>query len=237
MKFTTPNEVLILIVLLSLGSGSTSGQDSGSANEFWPAVKVNFELQHRLNLQVFLETENGEEFPFVQRKAGALISYRMKRILKPREDEIDNENKYNLALAVGYEFLKATQNDQTKRENRIMLQFTPRHYLGAGFLVQDRNRVEFRWVNDVYDARYRNKLTVDRTFRIGKLLLIPYAAGELFFDRNHHSWNQNQYAFGVQFPYKKSLLLDTYYLRQNCTTCSQDPLNVFGVTLNLYFRR
>lgn len=213
------------------------GQNAGTAKEVWPAVKVNFELQQRLNLQVFVEAENGEEFPFIQWKTGALISYRMKRILKPREDEIDNENKYHLGVAVGYEYLQTTQNGQTKRENRIMLQSTPRHKLGAGFLVQDRNRVEFRWVNGVYDARYRNELTVDRTSRIGKLRLTPYAAGELFFDRNHHSWNQNQYAFGVQFPYKKRLMLDTYYLRQNCTTCSQDPLNVFGVTLNLYFRR
>lgn len=64
----------------------------------------------------------------------------------------------------------------------------------------------------------------------------PYATGELFWDRNHHSWNQNQYAFGVQLPYKRHLMVDTYYLRQNCTTCSEDPLNVWGVTLNLYFR-
>jgi hypothetical protein len=138
---------------------------------------------------------------------------------------------------VGYEYLRTTQNDQTKSENRIIIQATPRYIPGAGFLLTDRNRIEFRWVNGSYDARYRNKLTLDRHLRLKKLGFTPYASGELFYDRNHHSWNENQYAFGVQMPYKRHLMLDTYYLRQNCTTCSQDPLNVFGLTLNLYFGR
>jgi hypothetical protein len=38
----------------------------------------------------------------------------------------------------------------------------------------------------------------------------------------------------VIFPYKKLLSLDTYFLRQNCTTCKEEHVNVFGVTLTLY---
>ena len=133
--------------------------------------------------------------------------------------------------------MQTNQNDKIKREHRIILQATPKYIPGAGVLVQDRNRVEFRWNDGTYDFRYRNELTIDRPFKLSAFRFTPYAAGELFWDRNHHSWNQNQYAFGVQLPYKKRLMLDTYYLRQNCTTCNQDPLNVFGLTLNLYFRR
>jgi hypothetical protein len=40
----------------------------------------------------------------------------------------------------------------------------------------------------------------------------PYASGELYYDRNHHSWNQSQYGFGVQFPYKKLLMFDPFLL-------------------------
>ena len=43
-------------------------------------------------------------------------------------------------------------------------------------------------------------------------------------------------AAGVQWPYKRVLMLDTYYLRQNCTTCSPAHLNVAGLTLNFYLR-
>lgn len=71
----------------------------------------------------------------------------------------------------------------------------------------------------------------------GRFRFTPYGSGELYYDRNHHSWNQNQYGFGMQFPYKKRLMLDTYLLHQNCTSCSQNPVNMIGATLNLYFRQ
>lgn len=36
--------------------------------------------------------------------------------------------------------------------------------------------------------------------------------------------------------YKQRLSLDTFYLHQNCTTCSKQHINVLGLTLNLYFK-
>lgn len=39
----------------------------------------------------------------------------------------------------------------------------------------------------------------------------------MFWDRNSHPWNENRYAFGVRLPYKEKLMLDTFYLRKNCT--------------------
>ncbi len=226
----------ILVVLLLVFSDSVLAQSPSDTNwEVWPSIKVNFDLQPKLRLQVFGETQNGEESPYIQLKTGAMLSYRMKRILTPHMRDNDGENEYNLVVGIGYEFLHSTQDDNVKRENRLMIQATPRYLLPANILGQDRSRIEFRWVNGVYDVRYRNKLTISRTFRISRLRLGPYTSGELFYDRNHHSWNENQYAFGVQSSIGKLLTLDTFYLRQNCTTCSQDPLNVFGVTVNLYF--
>ena len=50
------------------------------------------------------------------------------------------------------------------------------------------------------------------------------------------TWNEEQYTAGIEWPYKRVFMLETYYLRQNCTTCSPAHLNVAGLTLNLYFR-
>jgi hypothetical protein len=230
------NSAVVLGVVLFLASPIALTQTPSGANEFWPAVKASVELKPRTRIQLFAETENSEDSPDLQWKAGALLTYRMKQILKPHQTDIDDENEHNLVVAVGYEYVQTTQSDNTKRENRIIIQATPRHIPGAGLLLQDRNRVELRWVNGNFSARYRNKLTVQRGFNADRFRFTPYASGELFFDGNHHSWNQNQYAFGVQLPFKRRLMVDTYYLRQNCTTCSQDPLNVWGLTLNLYFR-
>jgi len=38
-------------------------------------------------------------------------------------------------------------------------------------------------------------------------------------------------------PLRQSLMVDSYYLRQNCTTCSEERVNVLGLTFNLYLGR
>jgi hypothetical protein len=228
--------VLIAIGLLLLRNGCAFGQTSSAANELWPAFRANFDVRPRLGAQVTVEKHDGEDAALAQWKVGAIVNYRMSRIFKRLLEDIDGDNQYNLVLGGGYEYIKTTQTSGTKREHRIVIQTTPKHAPGVGVLLQDRSRAEFRWVDGVYNFRYRNKLTVHRAFKISKVRFTPYASGELFWDRNHHAWNENQYAFGVQLPYKKLLMLDTYYLRQNCTTCSQDPVSVVGLTLNFYFK-
>jgi Protein of unknown function (DUF2490) len=237
MSLQSSKRILGTTLLIVLYCAQASAQTQEQFWEAWPSVKANFELRSRMRLQLFGELENGEEFPFLQWKAGALFNYRMKRILRLRQADIDEEHDHALVVGGGYEFLDTAQGDKKKREHRIIFQATPRYVPGADISISDRNQVEFRWVNGVYDVRYRNRLTVDRPFKLNGFRFTPYTSGELFYDRNHHSWNENRYAFGVQLPYKKRLMVDTFYLRQNCTTCSQNPLNVWGITLNLYFRR
>jgi hypothetical protein len=79
-------------------------------------------------------------------------------------------------------------------------------------------------------------LTVERSFQGPGVRFTPYVWGELFYDSQTHSWNENRYAFGVQLPFKRRFMLDNYYQRQNCITCTPKHLNVWGLTLNFYFR-
>jgi hypothetical protein len=158
--------------------------------------------------------------------------------LKPRlttyRKDIDEENDHYLVIGGGYEYLHTVQNGKTKIEDRFIAQATPR-LRRAGLLLADRNRGEFRWVDGAYDFRYRNKLVISVPLQMDSFRFTPYGSGELYYDRNRHTWDQNQYGFGVQFPYKKLLMFDSYLLHQNCTSCSQNPVNMLGITLNLYF--
>jgi len=224
------------LFLMTLSSTAQS-QNPEPANQVWGALNVSFELSERSRVTAFIEKHDGEEDAlFKERKFGVLFGYRVRRLGKHLSSDNDKENEYNLVLAAGYEYIVTDQDKASSiHEHRLVLQATPKYAFGLGILAQDRNRLEFRWQDDGYDFRYRNRLTVERPFRIGKLRLSPYAAGELFWARNHHAWNENQYAFGVQWPVKTIFKLNTYYLRQNCTTCGTDPLNVLGLTANFYF--
>ena len=228
--------VLLLLVIL-FGALCSATAQTESSKEFWPAVRVNLDLHPKVGLQIYGEKHNGEELSEAEWKVGAKVSYRVKPLFKMLRGDIDSENQYLVTIAAAYEYIRKSKNGQPANENRLKIESTPRYAPGAGFLILNRNQMEFRWIDGTYNFRYRFKLTVQRAFKANRFRFTPYASGELFWDRNLHAWNQNQYAFGVQLPYKKRLMLDTYVLHQNCTSCSQHSLNAFGVALNLYFRR
>ena len=228
--------VLLLVVILFGPLGSATAQ-TASSKEFWPAVRVNVDVHPKIRLQFYGEKQNGEESSKAEKKAGAKVSYRVKPLFKLLHGDVDSENAYLVTLAAGYEYIRKSKNGQPSNENRLIIEMSPRYAPGAGLLILNRQRMEFRWNGGTYDFRYRFKMTGQRGFKVDRFRFTPYVSGELFWDRNHHSWNENQYAFGVQVPYKRRLMLDTYVLHQNCTTCSQHSVNALGVSLNLYFGR
>jgi hypothetical protein len=221
--------VLILSIVLLIAT-QTSAQTPTDTPEkdLWPTLSATFEFSSRFHLQATAENHHSIDSPFDQWELGAIFIY--ERLLKIWSHDAD------IVLGGGYEFVRVNENGSIKREHRIVFQSTPKHSIGLGLLVQDRNRLEFRWKEEGYNFRYRNKLIIDRPFQIGSVAFIPYAAGELFWDRNSHAWNENRYAFGVRLPYKKALVLDTFYLRRNCTGCRRTPTDVLGMTVNLYIK-
>ena len=133
-------------------------------------------------------------------------------------------------------FSEQFNRERLHDENRLILDGIFNFRPSARFLVTDRNRAEFRWINGVYSTTYRNKLTVERDFLLSGFRFSPYVAVEAFYNGAQNSWNQEWYYAGIQWPYKRLLMLDTYYLRQHCTTCNPTNWNAAGVTLNFYFR-
>jgi hypothetical protein len=221
---------LISLALLVAFSADSRGQtDTTTTKEFWPAVKIHIDFRRSFRLQLTGERHDGEDAKNLQANLGALFSFRMKPILKNALKTVDSEEGYYMTVGMGYEHL------QPSSENRLVVQGTPRYTPGAGILLTDRSRLEFRWLETSYDFRYRNKLTIQRSFKVEKFRFTPYASGEIFWDRNLHAFNENQIALGVRLPFKHRLVLDTYYQRQNCNTCKQEKVNIFGLALNIFF--
>jgi Protein of unknown function (DUF2490) len=227
---------LILLAFCSLDSTTLMGQTPDIGWEERPKITAITELLPRTRIEIWGELQHGSNFSFQRWRGGGLLERRMKPIVKAQGIYIDVNNEHYLVFAGGYEYLHTVQDGSKRIENRVIAQVTPRLLVGR-VLLSDRNRTEFRWVNGAYDFRYRNKVVILGRLQRGTFKLRPYASGELYYDRNHHSWNENRYGFGVQFPYKKRWMLDTYLLHQNCTTCSPTSVNMIGVTLNLYFRQ
>ena len=103
-----------------------------------------------------------------------------KPILAPHVPDIDKNNEQHLVLAAGYQYSETIQSGPPSHEDRMIVQLTPQHRPKAGFFVADCNRVEFRWVNGKHSTRYRNQLTVERSFRGPGVRFTPYACRHRF---------------------------------------------------------
>jgi hypothetical protein len=224
-----------LALSFSLCAAAT-GQTSSTGGEFWPLVNVQTQLQPKTSLLLYGGSDKGEDFFHEELKIGGLLNLQLRPILTPHEPDIDENKEQHLVLGAGYQYSETIQSGSPSHEDRMIVQLTPQYRPGGGLFVADRNRVEFRWVNGKYSTRYRNQLTIERGFQELGVRFTPYAQGEMFYDSQTHSWDENRYALGVQFPYKRIFMLDNYYLRQNCTTCNPQHLNVWGLTLNFFFR-
>jgi hypothetical protein len=198
---------------------SAAGQSPAPTTEtqVWPEIDAHVQLPSHFRVLTFSGLEQGVGFPYQQWYAAA------------------GQEHYFL-FGGGYEFLRTLQSGKISDENRLDLDGVFNFRPTARFLVSDRNRVEFRWKNGNYSTTYRNKLTVERDFLLRGFRFTPYVAAEAFYDGAQNSWNQEWYYAGIQWPYKRLFMVDTYYQRQNCTTCNPTNWNVVGVTLNFYFR-
>lgn len=219
-----------------LVSRRAAAQTATTSGAFWPSVEVHAQLRQNLRLAVLGEIKDGEDYSYNQWRVGAGIGYQMKSFTRPHLVDIDPEKEHKLVFSTGYEYIASTESSKPGIENRIMLGVTLQARPPGGFLVSDRNQFEFRWVNGVYSNRYRNRVTVERVTEKRHFRFAPYLSAEFFYDLADGSWNQEQYAVGITWPYKDILKLNTYYLYQVCATCSPNDLNVLGVTLNYFFR-
>jgi hypothetical protein len=187
--------------------------------------------------------QQGQDYHYDQWYAALGVGYQFKPFSKPHPRNIDPDKEFHLVVGAGYEHLDTSSSGHI--ENRIVVEATPGYNFPGDLLVRDRNYLEFRWINGKYSTTYRNRLTLEREFRVGAFRFSPYGSVEAFYDTSSHSaegtydnpkhvWNQWWYTAGVLLPYRRWFMLQAYYRRENCSTCSPASWNAGGITLNFF---
>jgi hypothetical protein len=139
-----------------------------------------------------------------------------------------------LTFRIGYQYL---DNVGKPNENRVQLALTSRFHLPWSLELSERNRIDLRVISDQFSWRYRNRLTLERSFSIRSLSFSPYARGEIYYDGRSGTWNKNTYSLGATFPIRKRFELEGYYERENTTGGIPPHVNGIGTTLSIYLRR
>lgn len=229
--------IVLGLSLSVIACPDAAGQSATASTETqaWPEVDAHVQMPSHLRVLAFSGVEQGVGYPYQQWYAAAALGYQFKPILTRHLENIDPDKEHYFLFGGGYEYLYTTQSGKVKNEHRITIDITPTIRPLPKLLMRDRNWVELRWINGGYSTTYRNMLSVEVDLLVHGVRFSPYGAAEVFYDGSKHSWDQEWYTAGIQWPYKHILMLDTYYRRENCPSCNPKDWNVGGVTLNFYF--
>lgn len=221
---------------LALGlSVLATAQSSGTSDQFWPELNVlvggNSGLR-ALFVQSFNQLDKTLNWKGqFQTNIEFAIKPVFRRELKDRADLF--KTRY-VTVLIGY--WQIPTFGTTDEENRLVLQTLPRLPLPGKLILNDRNRVELRWIKGQgFSARYRNRMQLEREFSIGRFVFTPNIFGELFYDTRYDLWNRNQYGMGVHIPIGRRFAMEPSVLHLNQSHESPPHVNAFGLGFYIYF--
>jgi hypothetical protein len=220
----------IALLILAVSSPARSQE-----TQLLPEIDAHVELKSALRVYVEAKNDRDGGDP-TQFTIGPSIQFYLKPLVKLKRVatfDLDDSKSRALVLEGGYRYITAPG---APPEQRMLLAATSHFPLKAGFRLSDRNRADLDWKSGKFTWRYRNKLTVERTFAIRSYHFIPYVAAEPFYESQYSKWSSTSLYVGCLFPVGKHVEFNTYYEHDNNTGKSPNKqVNSAGLALYLFF--
>jgi len=227
----THNTIWRWLILLGVACLPARAQESQFIPEF--DAHLNLNQSFRAYVEAKEDRDGGDPTQF---SVGPSIQFYLKRLVKLRDStvfDLDDSKSRLFVLEAGYRTITAPN---APLENRVLISATSNFPLKAGLLLLDRNRADLDWKGGEFAWRYRNRLTLERTFRLRSRHHIPYVAVEPFYVSQYHKWSTTSLYAGSLFPLGKYVQLNAYYEHDNNTGKRPNhQVNSVGLALNLYF--
>ncbi|MBK8576670.1 MAG: DUF2490 domain-containing protein, partial [Elusimicrobia bacterium] len=100
--------------------------------------------------------------------------------------------------------------DNPSDETRGILEITGRVPFGGSWLLSDRNKGDFRWIDGEYSTRYRNRLRLEHSMALKSAKFTPYANAEAYYDFKTDEWSRADMTLGAEFPWRWSTVLELF---------------------------
>ena len=226
--------IWLLIVAASL-CGTVEAQQTNSDDvhsQLWPELDLHIPLKPKFRLVIVTSVKKEEE---TRQKQEIQIAGR-----------VDYLHSKRFVIGGGYSY-RRSPGDDPSNEHRVFAEQTIKQRIPLKILLSDRSREEIRIIDGDGSFRYRNRVTLEREFRVHERSITPYSSIEVFHDSRFGVWNRNRLIVGVQIQLKRAmplldlvhprhhLVLEPYFARQNDTRSAPNHVHAFGLTLNIYF--
>lgn len=149
-----------------------------------------------------------------------------------------------LSLGLNYTYLenegvnKISKDDEFKYQHRLELEVNPHWQYKDWIKLKNRNRMEFRWIEDQGsdNGRYRQMWAVEVPIKNVPVLKSIYVNNELFFDLNKEKYNQNRLIpFGVTLSLPGKSSLQIFYMIQSVKKKDWSSNQILGSQINISF--
>ena len=228
--------LIVLLFFLSLPlNASAYAQGSQEGVQFLPELDTHLKLNSRYHLYFEAKDDRDGGDP-TQAGIGPSLQLYVKPLIKLKEVtafDLDDAKPRLLVLEAGYRLLAAPDTPPT---NRMLAAVTINLPGGKGLHISDRNRADLNWQSGSFSWRYRNRLTVERTFSARSYHFIPYLAAEPFYESQYKKWSTTSLYAGCIFPVGSHVEFNPYYENENNTgKHPNDPKAAIGLAVFLFF--
>ena len=234
-KFVPPLLRSLTLAALFIALSGTAAH--AQSKQLWPEtstfIKINDRMRFYLLMTTVKEDRNSTEAEIGPNFDFYLSPLKIRKRWGPIP--LDQSKNQHLLVRVGYRYI-FPYTDEGSSEHRGVLEATARLPLVGGILASDRNRMEIRSIEGSESWRYRNRLTIEREFSIGRFRFNPYLRGEIYYDSRHDKFSRNALIVGSAFPITRHFELESYFEHQNDSGGSSNrTVNAVGFVANLYF--
>ena len=216
--------------------GLAMGPTLNAQNEqLWPSINFYKTMSEYsrfyLQLQSTRENQTGQDV-----QIGPCLDFYLKRrlaLLRHNEAGTDESRARPLLFRIGYNYIPSTDNPT---EQRVILELTPRLPVKAGFVLADRTRGDLRFINGQFSTRYRNRLSLERPFKLRGHAFTPYVRAEAYYDTRYAKWNKTALDVGGAFVLRKHWELESYFEHQNDTSKNPNSqVEAVAIEVNMHF--
>lgn len=234
MFTTIPRRILLTVVLFAaLLEPARAEEHQG---EFVPELNVFIKLSKQVRLFLLGDISQGLSPNYTDGEIGAHLDLTLKPILRRELRQGNWERDRYLWVRAGY-LVSGDLNDWDGGSitQTILLETTARLELPGEFWLVNRGRVDFRDDAGEMSQRYRLRLGIEREFTVGRVVMVPYAQAEIFYDTRVDCWNRQLYQAGVEIELTEHWRIEPYFARQNDSRSASGNVNRLGLVLKTYF--
>jgi mannose-6-phosphate isomerase-like protein (cupin superfamily) len=176
-------------------------------------------------------------------KLGEELRFRDHNGLYYAETHLGADYKPFQYLAMGAEYQQIRASRTKNKHEKWYWDDVPRIYLTPqlpfkGFLLEDRNMLEFRIRQDArFTLRYRNLATLTAPWKWTRFQFQPYTSNEVFFVTQGNGLVEDRFFSGFKVHWWGPVYGSIYYLRHSTKNAlaKWTSLNILGTSLKICF--